>query len=65
MEQQQPPCDYEEKVKKIAEKLTQSPHISQPLNKFWKYLPQVFLLCKKSKLQLFKPLLVEYYGTCS
>lgn len=27
VEQQQSPCDYEENVKRIVEKLTQSPHI--------------------------------------
>ena len=48
---QQPPCDYEEKVKKISEKLIQSPHSGEPLNQVWNDLFKIFLLYEKSEVK--------------
>ena len=56
-------CDYEEKAKGIIEQLVQSAHIGEPLNQSWNDLPQR-KVCEKSKLQLLKLFLLEYYGTC-
>ena len=51
MKHQQPPCDYEEKVKKISEKLIQSPHSGEPLNQTWNDLLKIFSATSSNNIQ--------------